>query len=193
LDRLHYNWRHRQKEPDYPHYDEIVNRFSECFAKLEALVAESAIGVVQATALELTYINHIPQGSGWQSMEDLPKLFRDFLWVPKDRYLPNPTNEAWQVVFPLPDRLGRLTAKLSQGSRKPDDAKILVFELTARGIGDDRSLIGMRRWFDAAHEHIVRGFADLTTEETKVTRSTRQRSPSPTNAGGPYCIARIMP
>jgi len=173
-DRLHYNWRHREMEPDYPHYDEIVNHFSECFAKLESFAAEARIGVVQPVACELTYINHIPQGSGWDSIDDLPRIFRDFLWDSKDRYLPDPTNAAWQVVFPLPDKLGALTVKLNQASRKPDDAKVLVFELTARGIGEDRSQIGMREWFNVAHEHIVKGFADLTTNEAQIRLWKRQ-------------------
>ena len=173
-DRLHYNWRHREKEPKYPHYDEIVDRFFESFTTLESFAAEASIGVIQPIACELTYINHIPQGSGWQAIDDLPKMFRDFLWTAKERYLPSPTSEAWHVVFPLPNGQGRLTAKLNQGSRKPDDAKVLIFELTARGIGDDRSQGGMRRWFDMAHEHIVKGFADLTTEEAQINLWKRQ-------------------
>jgi len=172
--RLHYNWRHRETEPNYPHYDEIVERFFESFTTLESFTAEASIGIIRPIACELTYINHIPQGAGWQTISDLPEIFRDFLWRGEKRYLPTPNSEAWHMVFPLPNDQGRLTAKLNQGSRKPDDAKILIFELTARGIGDDKSQDGMRGWFDMAHAHLVRAFADLTTEEAQINLWKRQ-------------------
>ena len=44
---------------------------------------------------------------------------------------------------------------------------IVLFELTVRGIGDDRSVDGMLDWFDLAREWIVCGFADMTSEKVQ--------------------------
>jgi hypothetical protein len=44
--------------------------------------------------------------------------------------------------------------------------------MIARGLGESKDRRGIREWFDTAHEWIVRGFADLTTDriQTKVWR-----------------------
>jgi len=67
----------------------------------------------------------------------------------------------------LPGALGRLQAKLSQATRKEDQMPLIVLELSAKGIGDDKTPAGLFAWFDVAHEWIVRGFADLTTERAQ--------------------------
>jgi hypothetical protein len=124
----------------------------------------------------LTYINHIPKGSGWETIDDLPKIIRDFTWQKeKHRFLPNPTNIAWQVRFELPDNKGWLNVKLSQATRKADGVPSLILELTAKGFGEEKTEEAMRKWFDLAHEWIVRGFTDLTGTEIQETIWKREK------------------
>jgi len=79
--------------------------------------------------------------------------------------LPNPTNVAWQVRFELPENKGSLNVKLSQATRKIDGVPSLILELTAKGLGEEKTAGAIRDWFELAHEWIVRGFTELTEKE----------------------------
>ena len=58
--------------------------------------------------------------------------------------------------------MGRLHVHIQKGQLRENGQQVFRFELTARGIGENKSLEAMPNWFDFAHESIVRGFADLT-------------------------------
>ena len=65
--------------------------------------------------------------------------------------------------FALPANKGHLVASLQEGTLKDNNTPVFVLNLTAKGIGQ-ATRSGIREWFDTAHEWIVCGFADLTTE-----------------------------
>jgi uncharacterized protein (TIGR04255 family) len=164
LDRLYYNWRHRGD--DYPRYPAIIKNFENAKKHLETFAKESELGPIKPLECELTYINHIPIGQAWERIDDLPNVIGDFTWrKEQDRFLPHPTNIAWQVRFELPEKKGWLNVKLNQATRKLDGVPSLILELTARGSGEDKTTKGMHEWFDLAHEWIVRGFTDLTQKQ----------------------------
>jgi uncharacterized protein (TIGR04255 family) len=161
LDRFYYNWRHRGD--NYPRYQAIVQKFQKATTDLEAFATESMVASIKPLECELTYINHIPKGRGWENIEDLTKLFRDLKWEKqKHQFLPAPRHVAWQVRFEFPEGKGWLNVKLNQGTRKADGVPIFILELSAKGLGEEKSPKAMRAWFDMAHEWIVRGFTDLT-------------------------------
>lgn len=174
VDRFYYNWRHRGDE--YPRYPLIIEKFEKAKRHLDALTDELQLGVVKIVECELTYINHIPKGQGWETIDDLSTVIRDLTWQKdKHRFLPPPANIAWQLRLPLPDGKGWLNVKLNQGIRKTDRVAGLILELTARGLGEEKTRDAIRKWFDLAHEWIVRGFADLTTDEIQDTVWKRER------------------
>ena len=111
----------------------------------------------------MTYINYITPEHGWNSPADLRTAFSDFTWQSgKQRFLPDPAKAAWNADFNLPDDRGLLNVKAEQGTRRVDDMPIVRFELSARGLGGEKSPDKISEWFSIAHEWIVRGFADLT-------------------------------
>ncbi|MBI4525528.1 MAG: TIGR04255 family protein [Deltaproteobacteria bacterium] len=174
LDRFYYNWRHRGD--GYPRYNSIIKKFEKAKSHLEAFVTELLLGTVKPLECELTYINHIPKGQGWESINDLPKVIRDFTWQKeKHEFLSNPANVAWQVRFELPEGKGWLNVKLNQATRKVDGVPSLILELTAKGLGEEKTANAMRNWFDLAHEWIVRGFTDLTQRQIQETIWKRER------------------
>lgn len=163
-DRFYFNWRRRLDQ--YPRYATILQKFIAAKSCLDSCLDELRLGKLKPIEFELTYINHIPKGQGWETTDDLEFVFRDFNWqTRKGRFLPKPANYAWQVRFAFPEEQGSLSAKLSQGKRKTDGTPVLVLEMAARGMPNDSSHDGMKHWLDLAHEWIVRGFADLTTDE----------------------------
>jgi len=173
-DRFYYNWRHRGD--DYPRYPSIVKKFEKAKSCLDAFTKELQLATIKPVECELTYINHIPAGQGWESIDDLPKVIGDFTWQKeKHHFLPNPANVAWQVRFELPEGKGWLNVKLNQAMRKVDSVPSLILELTAKGLGEEKTEKAMYNWFDLAHEWIVRGFTDLTERELQQTFWKRER------------------
>ncbi|MEW6375094.1 MAG: TIGR04255 family protein [Thermodesulfobacteriota bacterium] len=166
FDRFYFNWRRR--ENDYPRYTHVIKNFRNLKNTLDNFFKEFDLGELRPIEYELSYINHIPKGQGWDTLHDLPKVFSDFVWKQTmGRFLPSPENIAWQTAFSLPEGKGRLTVNLKQAIRAGDKIPLFVLELTARGIGESKDKETLYKWFDLAHEWIVQGFADLTTSEVQ--------------------------
>jgi uncharacterized protein (TIGR04255 family) len=163
-DRFYYNWRRRQSE--YPRYSHLIKNFENVLNHIATFFKEFEFGVLEPIEFELTYINHIPKGEGWDTIDDLPKIFSDLVWnYDERRFLPNPQKVAWNVNFLLPDDNGNLIVSLKHAIRTEDKVPLLVLELKTTGIEDSDGKEGIRGWFDLAREWIVRGFTDLTTSE----------------------------
>lgn len=166
FDRFYFNW--RRKKNGYPRYSHVINNFQSAEDNLENFFKEFDLGELKPTGYELSYINHIPKGQGWNTLDDLSRVFTDFVWNDKiGRFLPNPVDIAWQTAFPLPEAKGQLTVSLKQATRVDDKIPLLLLELTARGIDESKNTKALRKWFDLARAWIVRGFADLTSSEVQ--------------------------
>lgn len=160
-DRFYFNW--RKKETPYPRYQHIIDNFETVSSAVTDLFKEFDLGVLEPMEYELSYINHIPRGIGWEALDDLPEVFTDFIWnAPAERFLPYPEQVSWLAEFSLPEQKGQLIISLKQAIRIDDELPVLVYELKA--IGVDREKVA-RNWFDLAHEWLVLGFADLTTDK----------------------------
>jgi uncharacterized protein (TIGR04255 family) len=166
FDRFYFNWRRRQNL--YPRYPHVIRNFESVLNTVSNFFDEFDLGEFKPIESELSYINHIPKGQGWNTIEDLPKIFSDFLWrQATGRFLPNPSSVAWQTSFLLPEKKGRLIVSLKQATRTEDKTPLFVLELKAIGLGESTSREAIRGWFDMAHGWIVRGFTDLTTPEVQ--------------------------
>ncbi len=164
IDRFYFNWRNRGE--DYPRYDYIITNFENVLNSILDFFSISDLGEFQPIEYELTYINRIPRGQGWESFDDLSQIFTDFTWNNSaDRFLQNPGKVNWTAEFVMPEQKGFLSVNLKHAIRIEDKIPLLVFELKARGNAESKEGEKIRQWFDLAHEWIVRGFTDLTTPE----------------------------
>ena len=162
IDRFYFNWRRRQS--DYPRYDHVINNFENVLNTIVNFFSEFELGGLKPIEYELSYINHIPQGQGWDTIDDLPSILSDFVWKKtSDRFLPYPEKVAWQTEFSLPENKGCLTVSLKQGVRTEDKTPLLILILKTRGVCESPEKKAVREWFDLSHEWIVKGFTDLTT------------------------------
>jgi len=162
-DRFLHNWRRLQPTDEYPHYAAVFQMFQSHFSTFQEFLAEYNLGGITPRQYELTYVNMIPQGEGWETEDDLYKIFPDFIWgSKKDRFLPNPTGINWQTNIPLPNEAGQLHLNIQNAIRIADKHRLIRLEITARGIKTEHSLDSMQDWFTLAHEWIVQGFADIT-------------------------------
>jgi uncharacterized protein (TIGR04255 family) len=163
-DRFHYNWRRISADDEYPHFDKVFALFKAKLEIFREFVREIRPDELVPKQLEITYVNHIPLGKGWNSVTDMGNVFPDFSWKQdKERMQPESVN--WRVSFTLPGGVGRLHATVRSGRSIPDNKPILLFDITARGIGEDRTTEGMKRWFVEAHNQIVKAFVKMTTPE----------------------------
>lgn len=164
-DRFHYNWRKVRSEDEYPRYPQVLHAFEQRLSTFVNFVSDSELALITPIQYELSYINHIPRGDGWNALLDIGNVFPDFAWRARHgRLLSDFEDINWRTKFELPEQQGRLHVAIRYATRQDDNRPVLLFELTARGIGKDQSLKKSREWFDLAREWIVRGFTDLTGE-----------------------------
>ncbi|MGD8453158.1 MAG: TIGR04255 family protein [Phycisphaerae bacterium] len=162
-DRFLHNWKKVHPEDEYPRYTNVIELFREHLSTFDLFVTEVESAGVEPLQYELTYVNHILQGEGFDSLGRIGSVLPDFAWRTADeRFLPTPERVSWRTSFTLPDKAGRLHATIRNGVRNEDEKPLLLLELTARGFGKDGSRAEMWKWFDLGHEWIVRAFADLT-------------------------------
>lgn len=165
-DRFLHNWKKSSDQTRYPRYHYIKELFKQRLDTFESFLRENAIGQIQPIQYEITYVNHIIQGEGWDNIEDIGNILPSFNWhSSSDRFLPMPSNTMFRMSFDLPSTVARLHSVARVVYRKPDHKLVLLLELTVRGMPIDRSSDAMWDWFDTAREWIVRGFADLTHDE----------------------------
>jgi len=175
-DRFLHNWRKVRPGDQYPRYHNVIQMFKDRLSRFQAFLDDRKLGTVVPTQYEMTYVNHIPKGDGWETINDIGKVFPDFAWqASEQRFLSAPEGIDWRTNFLMPNRTGRLHVTIRSGVRREDGHRLLLFELTARGIGNDTSPEGMWAWFDLARERIVRGFTDLTGHEVQKNIWRRKR------------------
>jgi uncharacterized protein (TIGR04255 family) len=175
-DRFLHNWKKAKPSDSYPRYHTVIAQFKRHLESFDTFVRENKLGTIDPLQYEITYVNHMPAGLGWNDISELGRVFRHHQYrATAKRFLPVVETANLKTTFALPNRTGRLHASIKTGIRKEDSKPIIVFELTVRGLPTDRAREAMWGWFDVGREWIVRGFTDLTTEEiqTSVWRRTR--------------------
>lgn len=165
-DRFLHNWKKVRPEDEYPRYHNVIGMFKDRLGQFRSFLFDNKLGDIEPLQYEMTYVNHIPQGEGWRTTREIGKIFPDYgIREDNQRFLQEPEGINWNTTFILPDQAGRLHVKIRNGMSLEYNVPILMIELTVRGIGKDKSQEDMWAWFDLAREWIVRGFADLTSEE----------------------------
>lgn len=167
-DRFLHNWKKVEPADEYPRYKQVIAKFKERFQAFERFLSDAGLGPIEPLQYEMTYINHIPQGDGWNSLQDLGHVFPDFAHRDdKNRFLTEPDIVNWRTSFVLPEKRGRLHTVIRNALRATDKKPMLLFELTTRGMPKDPSRKAMWGWFELGHRWIVKGFEDLTSEAVR--------------------------
>lgn len=172
-DRFMHNWR-KQEGTDYPRFSFVFGEFDRQFKVFRNFVKKHELGEIRPLQYELTYVNHIPHGEPWESLGQVPKVFKVFNEVTNKR-LGEPQAINWSSLYLLKDGEGKLSYQLQTAKRLADDTSILQLNITARGLPKGLALDDLSGWFSRAHEEIVLGFEDLTDQSTqdKVWRKIR--------------------
>lgn len=164
-DRFLLNWKKNRLEDEYPRYHRVFQLFQKHLSAFQQFLQENQLEDISVLQYELSYVNHILQGEGWDSLADIEKVFPIFSWQNLPDDFPEVEAINWRTTLALPNRHGRLHIAIRNAFRSPDERPLLLFELTARGIGNPRSLLSMQEWFDLAHQFIFQGFDNLASQE----------------------------
>jgi uncharacterized protein (TIGR04255 family) len=163
-----HNWRKLKPEDQYPRFRNVIAAFQRHLATFETFLADSQLGSVAPVQCELTYVNHIFEGPLWSMGQSLDALFPDFeRKASPQRFLPTYDAVNWRTAYRLPDQLGRLHTTIQIGFLRPSAKPLVSLEMKARGVGNGRSPEAMWAWFEVAHEWIVRGFTDMTSQKAQ--------------------------
>ena len=163
--RFLHNWRKRQPEDEYPGYVRVIENFEKYLSYLQEFLAEENLGGLVAQQYELTYINLIPKGNGWEHLRDLGKVFPNLVSLTSQSIFSTDIKDInWQTVLGLPNNLGKLRVALRNGTRVSDNQ---LFLLTEFNVHSYQPYQPMRAWFDAAHDTIIKVFSTLVSDEVQ--------------------------
>lgn len=110
-------------------------------------------------------MNHIRKGDGWENIADWENVFVSLGIRREPQFLPVAESLRFETNYVIPERNGRLHVNAHHAIRVVDQGHVIAFTLTARGKPDSSSADDIVKWFDLGREWVVRGFADLTTEQ----------------------------
>jgi uncharacterized protein (TIGR04255 family) len=168
-DRFVRNWRRNEEAAEYPRYSRLRDRFRTDFEAFCRLVEEQKWGSVAANQCEVTYLNIIPAGEGWEDRGDLGRVLTVFSARYTDERLAKPEEATVDLQFVMSDEagepVGRLHISASPMLLVSDSRPAIRLTLTARGGPPGSGAEEVMAFFDRGHEAIVRGFASITTPE----------------------------
>ena len=161
--RFLYNWREREEGDEYPGYEKVINNFVRYLSLFQEFLVEENLGNIATKEYELTYIDLIPQGQGWENLGNLEKVFPNLLSL-TGQGIPSTNVRVinWQTILDLPNGLGQLSIAMRSGQRKTNNQPLLHIQTRALGKGQSES---MQAWFDAAHTTITELFLNLVSSE----------------------------
>jgi uncharacterized protein (TIGR04255 family) len=162
-DRFIKNWRKVGEDEQYPRYERVRAGFDKDFEEFKVFIERQELGTVRVNQCEVTYINHIVSGEGWETHGDFKNVFT--MWLQPESAFPGRAQDvALRARFPMSDRegnfCGRLHVAVQPVWRISDGRAMFLMELTARG--QARSEMD---FFDLGRVWIVKSFAELTTPE----------------------------
>jgi uncharacterized protein (TIGR04255 family) len=165
--RLIYNWIGTEGS-EYARYEKIRREFDVVLEQFQRFLSEHSLPTMSPNQWEITYINHLPKGTVWNSVGDWGKVFK-FTASPPE-VIPSCRLESigsnW--VYEIEPSRGRLHMKLQHG-RTDKREDVLIFSLTARGPvrEGEGSVQTVDAGLNIGHSVIVNGFTDLTSAEAR--------------------------
>lgn len=164
-DRFIQNWRKVKGDEVYPRYETLRSSFPEEWQRFCRFLEEERLGTPDVNQCEVTYVNHIEIGRGWQSYGEIQRVVACWSGKYSGDFLPEPETVRLNISYLMPDKRGRLHIIMEPAIRRIDATEILQLRLTARGRPASSSVEDILDWFDTGHEWIVSGFTDFTTSE----------------------------
>lgn len=160
--RLHLNWLRANEAADYPRYPQIKREFLEHWLRFQEFVDQCQIGKLKPNQWEVTYLNHIPQGTIWNSPADW-NFFKPLNSVKPEGDLHQLQNFNGEWSYEIPDQKGRLHIRWQHTTR--NEQKLIVITMTARGPLVHGTADELSEGLDCGRRHIIESFAALMDDK----------------------------
>jgi uncharacterized protein (TIGR04255 family) len=162
-DRLVVNWRKQADGNAYPRFPTVRAEFERKLRDLDAFVAARGWSRVMPDQIEITYINAIELPD--DRIGELDRFVKSYQPV-ATHHLGSPEQAQMSLVYPVP-ALGRAPVRLYVAlnpAKGPRGEAAIFMTLTLRGAPSGDSIESALEFLDGGHQHIVRSFAELTSE-----------------------------
>jgi uncharacterized protein (TIGR04255 family) len=158
-----HNWRKVARTDKYLHYDHLRPMFEKEWQGFRSFLEGEGLGAPGAQLCEVTYVNHIDRGSGWETFADLSQLFPN--WSPKtsEGLLPSPELVAMNASYALKGVDGRLQISTQPAVRQQDAKETIQLTVTVRCKPSSSSNEDIYQALDEARKWVVLGFTDFTS------------------------------
>lgn len=158
-DRFHFNWKLVKTDKKYPPYESLRKEFVIQWDSFLKFLDLHKIEPPKLNQWEVTYLNHIPQGTVWDSPQDWG-FFRSLNPLPPEEDLLHLESFGGEWHFVIPENRGRLHVKWSH-TYSSDKKQLIVLNLTARGAVSSTDTVDLIDGLDLGRQQIVDSFQRL--------------------------------
>ena len=163
-DRFTFNWRKIAGGEKYPGFSSIFESFEKFYNRFCETITSLGVGLVKPLQYELTYIDQLIEGEGWQTLDDLAHIYNIFLgYQESSSFWSGIESMNLRTSFPVVDLHGRLHFGISNRVKVPEQKRTLQTDFIARGFPKNPGY-SMEAWFELAHDHISDKFVSVFTE-----------------------------
>ena len=169
-DRFTFNWRKSEEQQQYPGFSSIFERFEEFYNRFGLIIKDLQIGSVNPLQYELTYIDQLFRGDGWDTLDDIEQVYTMLVDSQKpDSFWDGADYVSWRTSFPIVDLYGRLHLSISNRIKMPEQRQTLQTDFTVRGFSENPEF-PMPVWFKSARDRIREKFVSIFREniQTKI-------------------------
>jgi uncharacterized protein (TIGR04255 family) len=167
-DRFIYNWRKLSDEDTYPRYSQLRKILIQELELFDRFVKEEQLGDLIFKQTEVTFVNTIISGEGWQRPGQLHNVLTIHSGAYSDTFFDEPESIQTALRYVIPDESGNPVGRLhitvvpliSLKGKEPALNLTLIARCTPDGSIEDAI-----RCLDLAHRWMVKGFASITTKE----------------------------
>ena len=164
-DRFAFNWRKTKAEQNYPGFSAILEKFEGFYNRFGETIQNMEVGTLTPLQYELTYIDQLMQGEGWNNLEDMGKIYNLFMdSQSSDSFWSGAESMMLQASFPIGDLHSRLYLTIGNRVSVSDQRQTLQTDFTMRGFPQNAEH-AMPAWFKWARDRIREKFVRMFTED----------------------------
>jgi hypothetical protein len=168
--RFHLNWLGDGGDK-YPRYSQVRGEFISHLQSLIRFVGDYDLGEIRPDQWEVTYVNHIPKGTVWDTQADW-NFFLPMNSMPSVDGYAEAESFGGEWHFTIPDERGRLHIQWQHGLKKQPESEnesamdFVRLAFTARGAIEkhDDVVESVCAGIDLGRDTIVHSFRDLMSQ-----------------------------
>ena len=164
-DRFTFNWRKTESDQQYPGFSAILKRFETFYNRFCEIIANLEVGIVTPSQYELTYIDQVFQGAGWDTLDNIGKIYNVFVDSQQSNSFWSGAESMFlRTSFAISDLNGRLHLTIRNRIKRVGGQQTLQTDFTMRGFPEDAEYT-MKAWFQLARYRIREKFSSMFTED----------------------------